>query len=40
MTILVNPQAGGMAVARPYGFELFSRGHFKANDPICHQREI
>ena len=26
-----NPQAGGMAVAWPYGFEKFSRGHFTAN---------
>ena len=29
-TLNVNPQAGGMAVARPNGFEYFSRGHFTA----------
>ena len=30
IVIVLNPQAGGMAVAQPYGFELFSRGYFKA----------
>ena len=27
----MNPQTGGMAVSQPYGFDLFSRGHFTAN---------
>ena len=27
----LNPQAVGMAVARPQGFEIDSRGHFTAN---------
>ena len=27
----LTPQAGGMTVARSYGFEEFSRGHFTAN---------
>ena len=28
---ILNPQAGGMAVEQPYGFESFSREHFTAN---------
>ena len=31
LRIVINPKAVGMAVARPWGFEIDSRGHFTVN---------